>query len=341
MREELYNGILERTARELRDREKQGVWKRSFPASAKRVAAEGHSTRLRFMTELAEQVWPNKYLCHVLWRFITPFKLKKVLDVHPINKAPHLSPDQSRDLIARLSGLAAGDQLPGDEGHHSEVDIMRKCDEVMSHGQEFHGPSAIFERLYHEFDFVLSDWNLNSSADGGTPRMKRIVTNAVRRAKGRIDLHEGGSRDNAIDDSWAEMAAVEKIKGKILYRYVGRGAGPPDPVERALVSRLEDDDGSGFVYAFANDAWPGWVKIGMSVDWEARLESYQTSSPYRDYRKLGVTARVASREDAERHAHRITEESSKCEERRGEWFRVPESVALASLSATFDIHRLN
>ena len=59
--------------------------------------------------------------------------------------------------------------------------------------------------------------------------MKRIVTNAVRRAKGRIDLHEGRSRDKA-DDSWAEMAAVEKIKARYCIDTSAGGLALPDPV---------------------------------------------------------------------------------------------------------------
>ena len=39
----------------------------------------------------------------------------------------------------------------------------------------------------------------------------------------------------------------------------------------------------GEVYVITNKAWDGWVKIGMAVDAEDRLNSYQTSSPHRDY----------------------------------------------------------
>lgn len=39
----------------------------------------------------------------------------------------------------------------------------------------------------------------------------------------------------------------------------------------------------GYVYAITNPAFPGWVKIGASVDAETRLNQYQTYSPKRDY----------------------------------------------------------
>ena len=37
------------------------------------------------------------------------------------------------------------------------------------------------------------------------------------------------------------------------------------------------------VYVISNPAWVGWYKIGITSNWKARLSSYQTSSPYRDY----------------------------------------------------------
>ena len=39
----------------------------------------------------------------------------------------------------------------------------------------------------------------------------------------------------------------------------------------------------GYVYILTNPAWPDWVKVGMAIDAEDRCNSYQTSSPYRDY----------------------------------------------------------
>ena len=39
----------------------------------------------------------------------------------------------------------------------------------------------------------------------------------------------------------------------------------------------------GYVYAISNPAWPDWIKIGMAIDAEDRLNGYQTSSPMRDY----------------------------------------------------------
>jgi hypothetical protein len=40
---------------------------------------------------------------------------------------------------------------------------------------------------------------------------------------------------------------------------------------------------AGYVYAIGNNAWPEYVKIGSAIDVMDRLNSYQTSSPLRDY----------------------------------------------------------
>lgn len=52
----------------------------------------------------------------------------------------------------------------------------------------------------------------------------------------------------------------------------------------------------GFVYAITNPAWPGYVKIGSAFNAFDRLKSYQTSSPFRDFkmvRSIFVGDRIA------------------------------------------------
>lgn len=79
----------------------------------------------------------------------------------------------------------------------------------------------------------------------------------------------------------------------------------------------------GQVYIITNSAWADWVKIGMAIDAEDRLNGYQTSSPFRDYR-LVYSVSTKDRRKAEAIAHKVAEKIS---ERRGEWFRM--SVAQA------------
>jgi len=79
----------------------------------------------------------------------------------------------------------------------------------------------------------------------------------------------------------------------------------------------------GEVYAIVNDAWPEWVKIGKAVSSEDRLNGYQTSSPFRDYRIVHAVG-VDNRHEAEVTMHKMFEEKSL--ERRGEWFKIDKEV---------------
>ena len=40
---------------------------------------------------------------------------------------------------------------------------------------------------------------------------------------------------------------------------------------------------SGYLYIITNKSWPGWLKVGTTRNLKSRLQSYQTSSPFRDY----------------------------------------------------------
>jgi asparagine N-glycosylation enzyme membrane subunit Stt3 len=75
----------------------------------------------------------------------------------------------------------------------------------------------------------------------------------------------------------------------------------------------------GYVYVISNPAWKGWYKVGMAVDSQDRCGSYQTSSPYRDYR-LEFSKYFLNRKVAEEIAHEVIGEISL--DRNGEWFKV-------------------
>ena len=73
----------------------------------------------------------------------------------------------------------------------------------------------------------------------------------------------------------------------------------------------------GQVYIITNPNFDGWVKVGMAIDSQDRLNGYQTSSPFRDY-QLHSFWDVSNRRGAEAAAHA---ELEKTYERRGEWFK--------------------
>lgn len=102
----------------------------------------------------------------------------------------------------------------------------------------------------------------------------------------------------------------------------------------AAFSLLEKRQGTkdGYVYAIINPAWPDWVKIGMAVDAEDRLNGYQTSSPMRDY-KLIHSVYFKNRSKAERNAHKL---AGKIAERKGEWFNISNEQAIKVLEEVSD-----
>ena len=74
----------------------------------------------------------------------------------------------------------------------------------------------------------------------------------------------------------------------------------------------------GFVYILTNPAWKGWLKVGMAIDANDRHNSYQTSSPYRDY-TLQYKKFFTNRSKAEQDAHKQL--IGKGNIFNGEWFQ--------------------
>ena len=89
--------------------------------------------------------------------------------------------------------------------------------------------------------------------------------------------------------------------------------------EDAAFSSLAKYESSveGQVYVIVNPSFPEWVKVGMAIDSEDRLNNYQTSSPFRNY-VLNYKWNVSDRRAAESGAHT---ELQKLYERRSEWFK--------------------
>jgi len=91
----------------------------------------------------------------------------------------------------------------------------------------------------------------------------------------------------------------------------------------------------GQVYIITNPNFPEWVKVGMAVDSEDRLNGYQTSSPFRDY-ALFTNWPVADRRSAESEAHSLLE---KTYGRKGEWFNCTPEQARDSISELMEQHK--
>ena len=85
----------------------------------------------------------------------------------------------------------------------------------------------------------------------------------------------------------------------------------------------------GYVYAISNSAWPDWIKIGMAIDAEDRLSSYQTSSPMRNYR-LVHSVYCKDRSESERSAHILAARKATIpwnKQDNGEWFNITKEQA--------------
>ena len=95
------------------------------------------------------------------------------------------------------------------------------------------------------------------------------------------------------------------------------------------IKKVEETE-EGEVYVVTNDAWPGWVKIGMTIDIEKRLENFQTGSPLRDY-TLHYAASFDVKRKAEAEAHRIA--GTIAEEQKNEWFKMDIESAINTISS--------
>ena len=80
----------------------------------------------------------------------------------------------------------------------------------------------------------------------------------------------------------------------------------------------------GYVYLIRNPAWGNWLKVGMAMSAEDRLNNYQTASPFRDY-ELVHKVLCKDRRKAEAFLHEQMENFP----HRGEWFEMSINEALA------------
>ena len=85
----------------------------------------------------------------------------------------------------------------------------------------------------------------------------------------------------------------------------------------------------GCVYVIKNPAWPEWVKVGKAVDAQDRLNSYQTSDPFRSY-ILHHHIEVKDRHITELQVHQ--ELGAVSLERHNEWFRITADDAAVVLN---------
>jgi len=104
---------------------------------------------------------------------------------------------------------------------------------------------------------------------------------------------------------------------------------------KTTLRNLFDEVVEGQVYIITNPNFPEWVKVGMAVDSEDRLNGYQTSSPFRDY-ALYKSWPVSDRRSAESDAHSLLEKTF---DRRGEWFKCTPEEAESAIAGLMEQHK--
>lgn len=79
-------------------------------------------------------------------------------------------------------------------------------------------------------------------------------------------------------------------------------------------------------YIITNDAWAGWVKVGFTTKSEmtTRLRTYQTGTPFRDY-KVYHEVQFDDARKAEAEVHKNLKQM--CSEHRNEWFKISPKMA--------------
>lgn len=85
---------------------------------------------------------------------------------------------------------------------------------------------------------------------------------------------------------------------------------------------------SGYLYIITNDSFPGWVKVGITKDLKARLNHYQTGSPFRNY-QLVYSIQHPKYEEAEKKIKDTMKYFAKSI--KNEWFEVDLEIAKSRL----------
>lgn len=148
-------------------------------------------------------------------------------------------------------------------------------------------------KIGKNYVFEDGEWWYTGQADG----KRRRVSYIVKRNKSRMFVN-----------------GKYVSKNHPLYR-PGRYESFEDAAFASLKNYTKSKEGQ--VYIISNPNFKGWVKVGMAVDAQDRLNNYQTSSPFRDY-KLDYTFDTEDRRASEAAAHNALDSRFP---RNGEWFK--------------------
>ena len=158
-----------------------------------------------------------------------------------------------------------------------------------------------------------SPWtaNTNSAPTGQRPTRERFLEDKTRMTiNGK--RYRVGNPNHPFNDVYVS-SGIEAVYEKMGLLATSKRA----QSIRKTVLALYDRTREGFVYLIGNPAWGGWLKCGMAIDADDRFRSYNTGSPYRDY-KVHYTIFTTDRHKTEKRAHEALKKS--CSAFDGEWF---------------------
>ena len=146
--------------------------------------------------------------------------------------------------------------------------------------------------------------------------------------------------DSATWWSWAETEASEpeRLEEKHVVLFGDRFAHDPTLTqakadrreELKLLNNRQVDDSVGYVYIISHPyhtGQKGYLSIGKTWNYEARMGSYNRADPDCEYR-LEYVKKFANRHKAERRVHALL---SSVRKRRTEWFKVSLDDAIKQL----------
>jgi T5orf172 domain-containing protein len=90
---------------------------------------------------------------------------------------------------------------------------------------------------------------------------------------------------------------------------------------------------SGYLYIIINEAFPGWVKVGTTMDLTSRLHTYQTGDPFRRY-KIVFSLQHPEFRQAEKKIKETMKHFALAI--KGEWYEVDLGVAKSRLEEQLD-----
>jgi len=140
-------------------------------------------------------------------------------------------------------------------------------------------PKVFVENRCEIEAMTLETWNKNHLSDN-----KKFSANLkVRNAK-ILERLDKKFEKNLRKQNIRKTLSFAPVKKDLQKEMQERIDALREKLDKAVSER--SDIVEGFVYIIQNPSWPGWFKIGQTLNVDDRLRVYQTSSPLNDFSVL-------------------------------------------------------